>query len=57
MAEVVYRDAIVIFRVVTGKPRAARRFLTRLKKRLLRDFQQEDISSLNAAFASSEMNA
>ncbi len=43
MGDVVYKDRVVIFRIVTGKPRAARRFLVRLKKRLLKELQQEDI--------------
>ena len=43
MGDVTYRDAIVIYRVVTSKTRAARRFLTSLKKELKADLDQEEI--------------
>jgi hypothetical protein len=40
---VTYRDEIVIYRVLTGRVRAARHFLKRLKERLKRDLKQEEI--------------
>jgi hypothetical protein len=43
MANVTFRDEIVIFRVLTAKPRSARMFLKKLKARLKKDFQQEEI--------------
>jgi len=43
MGGVIYRDEIVIYRVVTAKPGRARRFLTQLKKELKRTLRQEDI--------------
>jgi hypothetical protein len=43
MSGVTYRDEIVIYRVLASRLRAARRFLTRLKQRLKRDFKQEEI--------------
>jgi hypothetical protein len=43
MGAVTYRDEIVIYRVVTGKVRAARRFLKQLKEELKRVFRQEEI--------------
>jgi hypothetical protein len=43
MGEVTYRDRIVIFRVVTGKVRSARRFLKQLKEKLKKDLEQEEI--------------
>ena len=42
-AGVTYRDEIVIYRVITDKVRAARRFLTQLKKELKRNLKQEEI--------------
>jgi hypothetical protein len=39
---VTYRDEIVIYRVLTGS-RGARRFLLRLKARLMKEFAQEEI--------------
>lgn len=41
--DVVYRDEIVIYRVLAEKPRAARRFLKTLKEELKRVFRQEEI--------------
>lgn len=38
-----YRDDIVIFRVIAGKPRVARRFFAALKEELKRDLRQEEI--------------
>jgi hypothetical protein len=43
MGSVTYRDRIVIYRVVTSKVRAARRFFKVLKEELKRSFRQEDI--------------
>lgn len=43
MGNVTYRDEIVIYRVVSGKSKAARRFLADLKQRLKRSFRQEEI--------------
>lgn len=43
MGDVVYRDEIVIYRVLCSKPRTARRFLQRLKAELKQDLQQEEI--------------
>ena len=43
MGEVIYRDEIVICRVVTGKRKRARRFLSSLKEDLKKSFQQEEI--------------
>lgn len=43
MGDVVYQDQIVIFRVVTPKRRAARRFLASLKDELKRVLRQEEI--------------
>lgn len=40
---VTYRDEIVIYRVISGKPKAARRFFAQLKTDLKRDLQQEEI--------------
>jgi len=39
----IYRDEIVIYRVLTSKPRAARRFLLQLKAELKRELRQEEI--------------
>jgi hypothetical protein len=43
MGSVTFQDEILIYRVITDKPRKARRFLSRLKKWLKATFQQEDI--------------
>jgi hypothetical protein len=43
MADVVYHDAIVIYRVLTPKVRAARRFFRELKQELMQELQQEAI--------------
>jgi hypothetical protein len=43
LENVVYRDEIVIYRVLTSKPRRARRFLSQLKADLKRVFRQEEI--------------
>jgi hypothetical protein len=43
MGNVVFRDQIVIFRVLTGNVRAARRFFRELKRELLVELQQEAI--------------
>jgi hypothetical protein len=43
VAGVTYHDAIVIYRVIAGDVRAARRFLRRLKEELKRDLDQEEI--------------
>jgi hypothetical protein len=43
MGSVVFRDEIVIFRVLTGKVRLARQFFRQLKEALKRDLQQEEI--------------
>ena len=43
MADVLYRDEIVIYRVLSSKVRAARRFLAQLKGELKREFKQEEI--------------
>lgn len=40
---VTYRDDIVIYRVITNKVRAARRFFSRLKIELKRELEQEEI--------------
>lgn len=40
---VTYRDEIVIYRVVGGNARSARRFIRQLKEELKRVFQQEEI--------------
>jgi hypothetical protein len=39
----IYYDEIVIYRVVSARPRAARTFLKQLKKELLRTLKQEEI--------------
>jgi hypothetical protein len=41
--DLVYRDEIVIYRVVSRKVRAARRFLKKFKEKLKRSFVQEEI--------------
>jgi hypothetical protein len=43
MGDVVFRDEIVIFRVLTEQVRPARRFFRQLKTELLRELQQEAI--------------
>jgi hypothetical protein len=43
MGEVTYRDEIVIYRVLASKPRAARRFLARLKEELKKSLRQEEL--------------
>lgn len=43
VAGVTYRDAIVIYRVLTSDAQAARRFLSALKERLKEELQQEEI--------------
>jgi hypothetical protein len=43
MADVTFRDEIVIYRVITSRGAAAREFLSRLKARLKKEFDQEEI--------------
>ena len=43
MGDVVFRDEVVIFRVLTSKVRWARKFFRELKQELLRELQQEEI--------------
>ena len=43
VAGITYRDAIVIYRVITSNEREARRFLSALKERLKEELQQEEI--------------
>jgi hypothetical protein len=43
MGDVVFKDRIVIFRVLTARTVSARRFLAKLKEKLQRDFEQEEI--------------
>jgi hypothetical protein len=43
MGDVVYRDEIVIYRVLAKKRRKARQFLARLKEELKASFQQEEV--------------
>lgn len=43
MGDVVFRDEVVIFRVLTTKVRPARRFFRELKQVLLRELRQEEI--------------
>lgn len=43
MGNVVFRDDVVIFRVLTGDVRPARRFFRELKSELMRELQQEAI--------------
>ena len=43
MGDVMYRDEIVIYRVLSSKTRSARQFLSRLKDSLKRELEQEDI--------------
>lgn len=41
MGNVVFRDEVVIFRVLSSQVRAARRFFRELKRELMRELQQE----------------
>ena len=43
MADITYRDEIVIYRVITSDARKARQILKALKDRLRTDFKQEEI--------------
>ena len=43
MAGITYRDAIVLYRVITSEAQAVRHFLSALKERLKEALQQEDI--------------
>src|SRR3989442_13721696 len=43
MGAVVYRDEIVIYRVLAPRPRIPRKFLARLKEDLRKSFRQEEI--------------
>jgi hypothetical protein len=43
LADVTYRDEIVIYRVLSPKGRGAKRFLSQLKARLKEEFKQEEI--------------
>ena len=43
MAGVTYRDAIVIYRVITSDEQVARQLLSDLKERLKEELRQEDI--------------
>jgi hypothetical protein len=43
MGTVVYRDEIVVYRVLAQKRRRARRFLSQLKQELKKSFKQEEI--------------
>jgi hypothetical protein len=43
LAGVTYRDDIVIYRVLTGNVRRARKYLAELKQELKRDLRQEEI--------------
>lgn len=43
LADVTYRDEIVIYRVLTSKVRAARHFFHQLKSDLKRELRQEEI--------------
>jgi hypothetical protein len=43
MGGVTFRDDIVLFRVLTGKTRTAKRFFKALKEELKHDFGQEEI--------------
>lgn len=43
MAGITYRDAIVIYRVITSDAQEARKFLSALKAWLKEAFQQEEI--------------
>lgn len=43
MGSLTFQDDVVIYRVITDKPRKSRRFLSRLKKWMKPTFQQEEI--------------
>ena len=43
LADITYRDEIVIYRVITSDAQAARRFWSDLKERLKQELQQEEI--------------
>ena len=43
MAGVLYKDEIVIYRVLSSKARAARKYLAGLKSHLKKEFAQEEI--------------
>jgi len=43
MGGVVFHDDVVIFRVLTGQARSARRFFRDLKRELMRELKQESI--------------
>lgn len=43
MGDVTYRDEIVIYRVLSARPRTARQFLHRFKQWLKRELKQEEI--------------
>ena len=43
MGSVVYKDEIVIYRVLSDRPRKARRFFAKLKESLKKSFRQEEI--------------
>jgi hypothetical protein len=43
MGGITYRDEIVIYRVLSANPRAARRHLRDLKQQLKKDLEQEEI--------------
>lgn len=43
LGSITYRDEIVIYRVLAADSRKARKFLLKLKKRLKREFDQEEI--------------
>ena len=38
-----YKDEIVIYRVLSSRPRVSRRFLLKMKEALMKDFDQEEI--------------
>jgi hypothetical protein len=43
MGDVVYKDEIVVYRVLAKKRRPARRFLSRLKEELKSSFKQQEV--------------
>jgi hypothetical protein len=43
VGDATYRDEVVVYRVLTEKSRAARRYLSSLKEELKRIFRQEEI--------------
>lgn len=43
MGAITYRDEIVIYRVLSTRPRSARRFLSAFKAHLKRELRQEEI--------------